>query len=69
MVHILTSEQISAFEALNDYTFDALIPTSFPNNLDIRHSITLAGNYTIGNLKLGCGLNFKSGKPYKRIKK
>ena len=48
----------------NDYTFDALIPTSFPNNLDIRHSITLAGNYTIGNLKLGCDLNFKSGKPY-----
>jgi hypothetical protein len=48
----------------NDYTFDALIPASFPNNLDIRHSITLAGNYTVGNLKLGCGLNYKSGKPY-----
>jgi hypothetical protein len=48
----------------NDYTFDALIPASFPNNLDIRHSITLAGNYIIGNLKLGCGLNYKSGKPY-----
>tara|TARA_R110002074_G_scaffold281413_3_gene452989 strand:- start:20447 stop:22966 length:2520 start_codon:yes stop_codon:yes gene_type:complete len=48
----------------NDYTFDALTPASFPNNLDIRHSITLAGNYTIGNLKLGCGLNYKSGKPH-----
>lgn len=48
----------------NDYTFDALIPATFPNNLDVRHSVTLAGNYTIGNLKLGLGLNYKSGKPF-----
>ncbi|WP_339657102.1 carboxypeptidase-like regulatory domain-containing protein [uncultured Maribacter sp.] len=48
----------------NEYTFEALIPSTFPNNLDIRHSVTLAGNYTIGNLKLGLGLNYKSGKPF-----
>ncbi|SFR64760.1 TonB-dependent receptor [Maribacter stanieri] len=48
----------------NDYTFDALLPTIFPNNLDVRHAVTLAGNYTIGNLKLGLGLNYKSGKPF-----
>jgi len=48
----------------NDYTFDALSPTIFPNNLDVRHAVTLAGNYTIGNLKLGLGLNYKSGKPF-----
>ncbi|MEH6769326.1 TonB-dependent receptor [Maribacter arcticus] len=48
----------------NDYKFDALIPATFPNNLDVRHSVTLAGNYTIGNLKLGLGLNYKSGKPF-----
>lgn len=48
----------------NDYTFDALSPTTFPNNLDVRHAVTLAGNYTIGNLKLGLGLNYKSGKPF-----
>ncbi|TLP82127.1 TonB-dependent receptor plug domain-containing protein [Maribacter sp. ACAM166] len=48
----------------NEYTFDALIPASFPNNLDIRNSVTLAANYTIGNLKLGAGLNYTSGKPY-----
>ncbi|WP_405380677.1 TonB-dependent receptor [Maribacter sp. LLG6340-A2] len=48
----------------NDYTFNALTPTTFPNNLDVRHSVTLAGNYTLGNLKLGLGLNFRSGKPF-----
>ncbi len=48
----------------NDYTFDALIPETFPNNLDVRHSITLAGNYTVGNLKFGLGLNYKSSKPF-----
>ncbi|WP_299321009.1 TonB-dependent receptor plug domain-containing protein [uncultured Maribacter sp.] len=48
----------------NDYTFDVLEPSTFPNNLDVRHAITLAGNYTIGNLKLGIGLNYKSGKPF-----
>ncbi len=48
----------------NDYTFDVLAPTTFPNNLDVRHSLTVAGNYTIGNLKLGVGLNYKSGKPF-----
>ncbi|MEH6747681.1 MAG: carboxypeptidase-like regulatory domain-containing protein [Maribacter arcticus] len=51
----------------NDYTFDALIPATFPNNLDVRHSVTLAGNYTIGNLKLGLGLNYKSGKPFTQL--
>mgnify|MGYP003635001616 FL=1 len=48
----------------NEYTFDALVPATFPNNLDVRHSVTLAGNYTIGDLKLGLGLNYKSGKPF-----
>ncbi len=48
----------------NDYTFDVLAPANFPNNLDVRHAITLAGNYTIGDLKLGIGLNYKSGKPF-----
>jgi hypothetical protein len=48
----------------NEYTFDTLTPRSFPNNLDIRHSVTIAANYTFGNLKIGGGLNYKSGKPY-----
>ena len=48
----------------NDYTFDILVPATFPNNLDVRHAITLAGNYTVGNLKIGMGFNYKSGKPF-----
>ena len=49
---------------LNDYTFDSIVPPNFPNNLDIRHSFTLAGNYDAGNFKMGVGFNYRSGKPY-----
>ncbi|WP_396635458.1 carboxypeptidase-like regulatory domain-containing protein [Maribacter sp. R77961] len=49
---------------LNNYTFETITPPSFPNNLDIRHSITLAGNYTYGNLKIGLGINYRSGRPF-----
>lgn len=49
---------------LNDYTFETISPPNFPNNLDIRHSFTLAGNYILGNLKMGVGFNYRSGKPY-----
>ncbi|WP_158974189.1 carboxypeptidase-like regulatory domain-containing protein [Cellulophaga sp. L1A9] len=48
----------------NDYTFDLLSPTTFPNNLDIRHTITFASTYTYQNLKLGLGLNYRTGRPY-----
>ena len=49
---------------LNDYTFDSIVPPNFPNNLNIRHSFTLAGNYDLGNLKVGVGFNYRSGKPF-----
>lgn len=48
----------------NDYTFDSIVPHSFPNNLDIRHTITFAGTYTYRNLKLSVGVNYRTGKPY-----
>ncbi|RNC89325.1 MAG: TonB-dependent receptor [Allomuricauda sp.] len=48
----------------NDYTFDAVVPSTFPNNLDVRHTLTLASTYDIKNLKLGIGVNYRSGKPY-----
>ncbi|MAU16450.1 MAG: TonB-dependent receptor [Muricauda sp.] len=48
----------------NDYTFDSIVPQSFPNNLDIRHTITIASTYTYKNLKLSIGLNYRTGKPY-----
>ena len=49
---------------LNNYTFESIAPPNFPNNLDIRHSFTLAGNYDFGNLKMGIGFNYRSGKPF-----
>ncbi len=49
---------------VNDYTFDEVAPPTFPNNLDIRHTITFAGNYTHNHFKFGISLNYKTGKPY-----
>ncbi len=48
----------------NDYNFDAIDPNNFPNNLDIRHTLTLAGTYTYKDLKLSLGFNYRSGKPF-----
>lgn len=48
----------------NDYTFDSIVPQTFPNNLDIRHTVTFASTYTFKNLKLGIGINYRTGKPY-----
>ena len=48
----------------NTYSFDSIVPPQFPNNLDIRHSITLAATYTLGNLQFGTGINYRTGQPY-----
>ncbi len=48
----------------NDYTFEDIDPSSFPNNLDVRHTVTVATTYDINNLKLGLGLNYRTGRPY-----
>ncbi len=48
----------------NDYTFGDIVPSTFPNNLDVRHAITFASNYDIDNLKLSIGVNYRTGKPY-----
>jgi len=49
---------------LNNYTFDEVIPPNFPNNFDIRHTATFAGTYTFNKLKIGLGLNYRTGKPF-----
>jgi hypothetical protein len=49
---------------LNNYTFNDITPQSFPNNLDIRHTLTFAGTYSYEGLKLGIGINYRTGKPY-----
>ncbi len=48
----------------NDYTFDSIVPPVFPNNLDVRHTLTLGGTYDLGNLKLGIGINYRTGRPF-----
>jgi hypothetical protein len=49
--------------AKNVYTFDALNPSEFHNNLDIRHTITYGINYVINRFKFSSGFNWHSGKP------
>jgi hypothetical protein len=60
----LFSTWLSYAYNLNEYTFEDIAPASFPNNLDIRHTLTLAGTYTYGDYKVGAGLNYRTGKPY-----
>ncbi|MFS4417001.1 TonB-dependent receptor plug domain-containing protein [Maribacter sp. 2307ULW6-5] len=48
----------------NQYRFNTLTPMVFPNNLEIRHSLTLAGNYHYNDFSLGLGINYRSGRPY-----
>lgn len=47
----------------NDYTFDALQPSTFPNNIDIRHYFTYGINYSINAFNVSAGLNWHTGKP------
>jgi hypothetical protein len=48
----------------NDYSFSELVPSSFPNNIDVRHSATIAGSYTHKRFKLALGVDWHTGKPY-----
>lgn len=50
----------------NKYTFEELNPQTFPNNFDIRHSASMAVNYSHRNFKFSLGGNIRSGKPYTR---
>ncbi len=51
---------------VNNYTFADFDPPNFPNNLDIRHTATLAGTYTLKGFRFGLGVNYRTGKPYTR---
>jgi len=48
----------------NQYTFSELLPAVFPNNLDIRHSISFGNTFTYENLNLAFGVQWRTGKPY-----
>src|SRR5690606_9730357 len=48
----------------NEYTFNDLDPNNFPNNLDVRHSLSCAGTYTLNKFKFAIGINWHTGKPF-----
>jgi hypothetical protein len=59
------SAWLSYTYSTNNYEFDAFTPSKFPNNVDIRHSLSLAFNYDIlENLQVSIGGIWRSGKPY-----
>ncbi|WP_242205934.1 TonB-dependent receptor [Aestuariivivens insulae] len=59
------SAWVSYTYSVNDYEFKAITPSVFPNNVDIRHSISLAFNYNIlKDLELSIGGIWRSGQPY-----
>lgn len=47
----------------NNYRFDELMPSSFHNNLDIRHVISTGLSYENKGLKISSGFNWHSGAP------
>ncbi|MGJ8594022.1 MAG: TonB-dependent receptor plug domain-containing protein [Aquaticitalea sp.] len=70
-IDVLINRQYETFSAwasysfsVNDYTFDNLNSgNKFPNNVDVRHAVTLAGTYNLNAFKMALGLNYRSGIP------
>lgn len=48
----------------NDYLFETIQEGLFPNNLDVRHALTLASTLDIDKVKLALGINYRSGRPF-----
>ncbi|MEO1052450.1 MAG: TonB-dependent receptor plug domain-containing protein [Bacteroidota bacterium] len=58
------SSWLSYSLAESTFNFPGFSPPSFPDNLDIRHSITIGTNYNSEKLDLSIGLNWRTGKPF-----
>ncbi|MFC4720731.1 TonB-dependent receptor domain-containing protein [Geojedonia litorea] len=59
------STWLSYTYSTNDYEFETFTPSNFPNNVDIRHSLSLAFNYDIlEDLQVALGGIWRTGKPY-----
>jgi len=50
--------------ANNTFEFNGLIPPTFPNNLDIAHTMTVGASYELKAFEFSSGLNFRTGKPF-----
>ena len=57
------SSWVSYAYADNTYHFTDFNPADFPNNLDIRHTITAGLSYNYRNFKTSVGINWHTGKP------
>ena len=55
---------VSYSYAENTFFFKEFIPSTFPNNLDITHTLTLGTSYNIKHLELSTGINYRTGKPF-----
>ncbi len=70
-IDVLVNKQFDVFStwlsysfSTNDYKFDNLNNgDKFPNNVDVRHTVTLAGTYNLNPIKMALGLNYHSGRP------
>lgn len=49
--------------AENNYFFEAFSPQNFPNNIDVRHTLTCGINYSANPFNIAAGLNWHSGIP------
>ncbi|MFV9550173.1 carboxypeptidase-like regulatory domain-containing protein [Algibacter sp. PT7-4] len=59
------SAWLSYTYSVNDYKFKTLMPPVFPNNVDVRHSLSLAFNYhVLENVNVSVGGVWRSGQPY-----
>jgi len=59
------SAWVSYTYSTNSYKFENFTPMVFPNNADIRHSVSMAINYNVlNNLKLSIGGIWRSGQPF-----
>jgi hypothetical protein len=58
------STWLSYSHTKNTYEFVEFEPTEFPNNLDIKHSLTFGTSYRANHFQLSAGLNWHSGIPY-----
>jgi hypothetical protein len=51
--------------SVNSYEFESFNPSVFPNNVDIRHSLSLAFNYDVlESFKVSVGGIWRSGQPF-----
>lgn len=58
------STWISYSKSHNTFEFPDFEPSSFPNNLEIRHTIASGASYQSEHVQLSAGLSWHSGKPF-----